>query len=256
MTMDSLRDFVRALEEAGELFRVRERVSTVKEITEVADRCMKSPGGGPALLFEHPVLPGGAVSRVPLAINLFGSHRRIALALGVASLEEIGARIAALLSTKVPDGLLAKLAMLPTLAEIAKYPPRIERAGWMIGERIARLVDGGYQKFWDSGERQVPALASQLQALHERFAGPEIKIFHRSGVHPLFYSSTVVGANMPNLTYLIPFDSLAAREQAWAAFGADPVWAKVRQESVEKYGQISNIIRISLYRATAYSPVR
>jgi hypothetical protein len=96
----------------------------------------------------------------------------------------------------------------------------------------------------------------QLQALHERFAGPEIKIFHRSGVHPLFYSSTVVGANMPNLTYLIPFDSLAAREQAWAAFGADPEWAKVRQESVEKYGQISNIIGISLYRATAWSPVR
>ena len=96
----------------------------------------------------------------------------------------------------------------------------------------------------------------QLQALHERFAGPEIKIFHRSGVHPLFYSSTVIGANMPNLTYLIPFDSLAAREQAWAAFGADPEWAKVRQESVEKYGQISNIIGISLYRATAWSPVR
>jgi hypothetical protein len=61
---------------------------------------------------------------------------------------------------------------------------------------------------------------------------------------------------MPNLTYLIPFDSLAAREQAWAAFGADPEWAKVRQESVEKYGQISNIIGISLYRATAWSPVR
>ena len=124
--MDSLRDFVRALEEAGELVRVRERVSTVKEITEVADRCMKSSGGGPALLFEHPVLPGGAVSRVPLAINLFGSHRRIALALGVESLDEIGVRVQALLSTKVPDGLLAQLAMLPTLAEIAKYPPRAE----------------------------------------------------------------------------------------------------------------------------------
>jgi hypothetical protein len=46
-------------------------------------------------------------------------------------------------------------------------PPRIERAGWMIGERTAQLVDEGHQKFWDSGERQVPALASQLQALHE-----------------------------------------------------------------------------------------
>jgi hypothetical protein len=96
----------------------------------------------------------------------------------------------------------------------------------------------------------------QLRALHERFAGPEVEIFQRSGVHPLFYSSTVVGANMPNLAYLIPFDSLAAREQAWAAFGADPEWIKVRQESVEKYGQISSIIGISLYRATAWSPVR
>jgi 4-hydroxy-3-polyprenylbenzoate decarboxylase len=127
MTMDNLRDFVGALEEAGELVRVHERVSTVKEITEVADRCMKSPGGGPALLFEHPVLPGGGVSHAPLAINLFGSHRRIALALGVEDLDEIGARIQALLSTKVPDGLLAKLELLSTLAEIAKYPPRTER---------------------------------------------------------------------------------------------------------------------------------
>jgi hypothetical protein len=48
----------------------------------------------------------------------------------------------------------------------AGSPPRVERAGWEVGGRIARLVDGGYQKFWDSGERQVPALASQLRALH------------------------------------------------------------------------------------------
>ncbi len=48
----------------------------------------------------------------------------------------------------------------------AERPPRIERAGWMVGDRIAQLVDEGYQKFWDSGERQIPALASQLQALH------------------------------------------------------------------------------------------
>jgi len=124
MTMDSLRDFVRALDEAGELVRVREPVSTVKEITEVADRCMKSVGGGPALLFERPVLANGQVSRVPLAINLFGSHRRICLAMGVSSLDEVGARIQEMLATKVPDGLLEKLAMLPKLAEIAKYPPR------------------------------------------------------------------------------------------------------------------------------------
>ena len=83
----------------------------------------------------------------------------------------------------------------------------------------------------------------QLAALHERFAGSEIKIFHRSGVHPLFYSSTIFGAAIPNLTYLIPFDSLAEREKAWAAFGGDPEWTKVRAESIAKHGQVSNGIR-------------
>jgi len=96
----------------------------------------------------------------------------------------------------------------------------------------------------------------QLKALHERFAGPEIQIFHRVGVHPLFYSSTVIGPNLPNLTYLIPFDSLAAREKAWDAFGADPEWLKVRQESIAKHGQISSIIQISLFRPPPYSPIR
>jgi hypothetical protein len=95
----------------------------------------------------------------------------------------------------------------------------------------------------------------QLKALHERFAGPEIQIFHRVGVHPVFYSSTLIGPNMPNLTYLIPFESLAAREKAWDAFGADPEWIKVRKESIEKHGQISSVIQISLFKATPYSPV-
>jgi hypothetical protein len=95
----------------------------------------------------------------------------------------------------------------------------------------------------------------QLKALHERFAGPEIKIFHRCGVHPVLYTSTVFGPNKPNLTYVIPFDNLAAREKAWAAFGADPEWVKVRQESIEQHGQIASVIQISLFRATAYSPV-
>jgi hypothetical protein len=95
-----------------------------------------------------------------------------------------------------------------------------------------------------------------LTALHERFSGPEIKIFHRTGIHPLFYSSTVFGPAIPNLTYLIPFDNLAEREKAWAAFGGDPEWTKVRAESIAKHGQISSIIQISLYKAAPYSPVQ
>jgi len=98
--------------------------------------------------------------------------------------------------------------------------------------------------------------STQLRALHERFAGPETKIFHRCGIHPILYGSTVIGENMPNLTYLTPFDSLAAREKAWAAFGADPEWVKTRQESVQKYGQITAINSLAIYRAAAYSPIK
>jgi hypothetical protein len=98
--------------------------------------------------------------------------------------------------------------------------------------------------------------ARQLVALHDRFSGSEIKIFHRCGIHPLFYSSTVFGTAIPNLTYLIPFESLAEREKAWAAFGGDPEWSKVRAESIAKHGQISSIIQMSLYKAAPYSPVQ
>lgn len=96
----------------------------------------------------------------------------------------------------------------------------------------------------------------QLKALHERFAGPEIRIFHRSGIHPVLYSSTLIGPSKPNLIYLIPFDDLAAREKSWAAFGADPEWIKVRAESVAKSGQISSVMQMSLFKGADYSPIR
>src|SRR2546422_4666528 len=66
---------------------------------------MKARGGGPALLFERPTLKSGAPARYPVAVNLFGSEKRMALALGVECLDEVGERIATLLNMKVPDSL-------------------------------------------------------------------------------------------------------------------------------------------------------
>jgi hypothetical protein len=96
---------------------------------------------------------------------------------------------------------------------------------------------------------------SQHRAVHERFAGPEIKVFHKVGIFPILYTSTIIGSNMPNLTYLIPFESLAAREKAWDAFAVDPDWIKARKESIDKGGQIVAVTDLSIYRAAAYSPV-
>jgi len=124
MALDNLRAFIGAIDAAGDLRRVSRAVSTRLEITEIADRVMKSPGGGPALLFEHPATDGGRSSDIPVAVNLFGSSSRMALALGVERLDEVGERISEMLNLKVPEGLLAKLAMLPRLAELAKFPPK------------------------------------------------------------------------------------------------------------------------------------
>jgi 4-hydroxy-3-polyprenylbenzoate decarboxylase len=125
MALSNLRDFIQAIERSGELVRVTHPVRARLEVAEIADRCMKSPGGGPALLFEHVLLEDGSRSAHPVAINLYGSLRRMCLALGVDDLDAIGARISEMLNLKVPEGLFGKLAMLPKLAEIGKFPPKV-----------------------------------------------------------------------------------------------------------------------------------
>lgn len=126
MAFESLREFIDAIESAGELVRVREPVRAKLELSAIADRVMKSADGGPALLFEHVLLDDGATSKMPVAINLFGSMSRMALALGVKTLDEVGARITALLDMKVPEGLIGKLSLLPRLLEVSKFPPRMK----------------------------------------------------------------------------------------------------------------------------------
>ncbi len=126
MALDTLGEFIDAIEAAGDLVRVREPVKARLELCEIADRAMKKPGGGPALLFENVVLDSGARSEFPVAINLFGSMKRMQIALGVEGLDEIGGRISELLEMKVPEGLLAKLALLPRLLEVGKFPPRVK----------------------------------------------------------------------------------------------------------------------------------
>jgi len=126
VSIDNLSQFIDAIDEAGELARISHPVAAKLELCEIADRVMKRPGGGRALLFENVTLDDGTRSAYPVAINLFGSMTRMCLALGVSGLDEIGARIEKLLSLKVPEGLVAKLSLLPRLMEIAKFPPRVK----------------------------------------------------------------------------------------------------------------------------------
>ena len=122
MAYVDLREFISRLEREGELVRVRERVSRDLEITEVADRTVKS--GGPALLFEN--VDG---FDIPVLINGFGSYRRMSMALGVDSLDVIGSRVESLLNTESPASFREKLMMVPRLARLASAFPKTVKNG-------------------------------------------------------------------------------------------------------------------------------
>ncbi|HEU5395435.1 MAG TPA: menaquinone biosynthesis decarboxylase [Candidatus Methylomirabilis sp.] len=122
MAFRDLREFMTALEEAGQLRRVRVPVDPLLEVAEITDRLSKR--GGPALLFEQ--VQG---STMPLLINAFGSPERMCLALGVKTVEEVAEALEGLLETKAPQGLLDKLKMLPKLRDLASFFPKMVKDG-------------------------------------------------------------------------------------------------------------------------------
>src|SRR5258706_6224372 len=109
MAYSDLRDFISALEKHNELKRIPFEVDPYLEITEFADRAVKS--AGPALLFEKP-----KGSSIPVLINSFASARKMEIALQVDSVQEIAGRISEYLEMRMTEGLLGKLKMLRQLS--------------------------------------------------------------------------------------------------------------------------------------------
>jgi len=102
MAYESMREFAECLEREGELVRISEPLSTELEITALADREMKAPDGGKALLIEKPILPDGRESAFPVLINAFGSARRMALSLEAEEVEAVAEQMAFLMKAKPP----------------------------------------------------------------------------------------------------------------------------------------------------------
>jgi len=117
-----LREWIRLLEQEGELVRVAAEVDPDLEITEIVDRTVRA--GGPALLFEN---PKGA--RHPLLINQFGTERRMCLAFGVSHLDEVAAKLEDVLEMQPPQGLAEKLRGLKKLKSIADSRPKTVSRG-------------------------------------------------------------------------------------------------------------------------------
>src|SRR5207247_5361950 len=128
MAFDSFRDFLNTLERAGELKRISQPVATELEITELADREMKSPGGGKALLIEKPTV-NGVVSPFPVAINTMGSHKRMALSLGAESVDAAAAELGSLMKAKPPTSLRETMKLLGQAMDLRHAKPKVVKDG-------------------------------------------------------------------------------------------------------------------------------
>ncbi|MBU6408774.1 MAG: UbiD family decarboxylase [Verrucomicrobia bacterium] len=128
MAFDSFRDFISQLEQAGELKRISRPVATELEITELANREMKSAQGGKALLFEQPTV-NGAVSPFPLAINTMGSWKRMAMSMGASSVDEAAAELGGLIKARPPASFREAIRLLSTALDLRHARPKIVKDG-------------------------------------------------------------------------------------------------------------------------------
>ena len=134
MPYKNLQEFISFLRKEGQLHEIQAEVDPVLEVTEVYDRVVKKEG--PALYFSK--VRG---SEMPLAINLFGSERRMAAAFGVKTAGEVAARIESFTEMKAPSGILEKIQMIPKLGELNALSPKLVSSG-ACQEVVIRAGEG------------------------------------------------------------------------------------------------------------------
>lgn len=124
MAYKDLQEFIQVLEQAGELKRISAEVNSELEISEITDRVSKAYG--PALLFEK--VKG---SELPVLINAFGSVKRMAMSLQVEELDDLAGEIISFLdiADNMPKSLLDKVKVLPKLAQVSSFMPRMVKSG-------------------------------------------------------------------------------------------------------------------------------
>jgi len=130
LAYNDLREFIAALDRAGELKKISAEVDLILEITEIADRVSKGRGGkGGLRVALRCYFRTLKAIRAQVLINQFGSESRMKMALEVDSLNEIADRIRHFMDVKSPQGFIDKVKMLPMLAEMGKFFPKTVSTG-------------------------------------------------------------------------------------------------------------------------------
>ena len=160
----------------------------------------------------------------------------------------------------------------PTVLLVASYPSLA-----MIGELefdagYIRMENSVLTPFSSMPQIEIPPAAGDqrifelrtYESIDERalatkikmFDDDEIGIFRRCGIQPVFFGRTIIGRDQPNLTYMVTFKDLAAREQAWNKFASDPEWQKLRATPGLTDAEIVSNVSSSIYRPLPFSPLR
>ncbi len=209
MAYSTLRDFLNALDEAGELHRVKSVVSPILEMTEITDRQCKARAatvsdharlfdphhadrGGRALLFESVELPGGSTGGMPVLMNAYGSYHRMEMALGVtgAGLTGLAEKIGAILKPQVPATLAGKFKKGYEMIQLAGISPKCVRQGHcqevVHGAGELNLLDLPVLKCWpgDGDPRSCGYDISPAEAGTDQGMGRFITFGMMHTIHP------------------------------------------------------------------------
>ena len=136
--------------------------------------------------------------------------------------------------------------MESTLLRAFDGMPALEAPG-SDGKRAARIFE---MRTYESVNEKA------LRRKIKMFEDGEIAIFRRLGMTPVFFGQSIVGRNLPSLTYLLSFDDLASRERLWGNFGSDPEWRKLRAQPGLSDAEIVSNISNSILRPLPFSPIR
>lgn len=153
--------------------------------------------------------------------------------------------------------------MLDVRSRIAAHPRiRQSRAdlesAHILGEVQSQILTGAECLRFPAGSERVATGIFELRAYHAPAwaDGPPARvnsIFRRAGIRPILNGATAAGEHLPRFTYLIPFENLAARQQAWSRLDRDSEWIDIQRESVARHSGAATVTAKSIYQWAPYS---
>jgi hypothetical protein len=152
-----------------------------------------------------------------------------------------------MLAIRASLGSDAEIRQARTGLESARVLTEVRSQVLMTSEQSLRLRSSADSKSFETGVVEVRSY--DAPAWHGGVPTRVNAVLRHAGIHPMVNAATAAGEHMPRFTYVIPFASLAAREQAWTRLEADAEWIDLQRESA------ATVTGKSIYKLSPYSPL-